>query len=334
MTNDITALQVLGTGEYVPARRIESSEFDRYWNRPDGWTFAQTGIESRAHAGPGETCVSMAAAAARDALARAGLTPTDLDAVVSVSSVGHHAIPCTAVLVHRELGLEDSGIRAFDINATCLGFIAALDLIAPTLAAGRMRHVLIVAGEVPSKGLNRDDDKTAALFGDGAGAVVIGAARSAGAGMRGSLVRTFSSGSKLCELRAGGTGLSPRESPDEFLAGTYFEMSGRSIYRLAATLMPAFFADLMAAARTRAEEIDVWVPHQASGKALEHLQSVLGLSNERVVNTLATNGNQVSASMPIALHRGIVSRRITAGKRVALIGTGAGLSLGGAVLQF
>ena len=334
MVTNSVALQILGTGEYVPGKRIESGEFDRRWNRPDGWTFAQTGVESRAHVGPGETCVSMGVEAARGALARAGLSPSDLDAVVSVSSVGYQAIPCTAVLVHRELGIEDSGIPAFDINATCLGFLTALDLIAPSLATGRMRHVLIVTGEVPSKGLNSDDEKTAALFGDGAGAVVIGLARETGTGLRGSLIRTFSSGSRLCELRAGGTGLSPRESPQEFLAGTYFEMSGRSIYRLAATLMPQFFADLMSSADTRAEDIDVWVPHQASGKAIQHLQTVLGLSNDRVVNTLVTHGNQVSASMPIALHRGIASGRITRGKRVALIGTGAGLSLGGAVLQF
>jgi 3-oxoacyl-[acyl-carrier-protein] synthase III len=194
--------------------------------------------------------------------------------------------------------------------------------------------VLIVASEVASKGINWDDEKTAALFGDGAGAVIIGAPRNTGAGLLGSLVRTFSSGAKFCEVRAGGTGLSPRDPRDTFLAGSYFEMSGRSIYRLAATLMPQFFADLMNAAGTRAEDIDVWVPHQASGMAIEHLQSVLGLAPERVVNTLVTHGNQVAASIPVALHRGIESGRIFAGKRVAMIGTGAGLSLGGAVLQF
>lgn len=328
------ALQVLGTGEYVPGNRVDSSQFDQRWNRPAGWTASQTGVESRAHVAAGETAVTMAAAAAKDALRRAGLEPAQLDAVISVSSVGYQPIPCTAVLVHRELGLEDSGVPAFDINATCLGFLAALDIVAPAIATGRMRHVLVVASEVASTGINWDDEKTAALFGDGAGAVIFGAPRNAGAGLRGSLMRTFSSGADLCTVRAGGTGLSPRAPREEFLAGSYFEMSGRSIYRLAATLMPKFFADLMNAAGTRAEEIDVWVPHQASGKAIEHLQEVLGLTPERVMNTLATHGNQVSASMPVALHRGIESGRIRAGKRIAMIGTGAGLSLGGAVLQF
>lgn len=334
MTKKATALQVLGTGEYVPGNRIDSTQFDQRWNRPAGWTFEQTGVESRAHATSSESAVMMAAAAARQALQRAELDAAQLDVVISVSSVGYQPIPCTAVLIHRELGLEDSGIPAFDINATCLGFLAALDLIAPSIAAGRLRHALVVASEVASKGINWDDEKTAALFGDGAGAVVLGAPRRAGAGLRGSLVRTFSSGSKLCEVRAGGTGLSAREPREEFVAGSYFEMSGRSIYRLAATLMPKFFADLMSTAETRAEDIDVWVPHQASGQAIEHLRTVLGLSPERLVSTIGTHGNQVAASMPIALHRGIESGRIGAGKRVAMIGTGAGLSLGGAVLQF
>jgi 3-oxoacyl-[acyl-carrier-protein] synthase III len=328
------ALEILGTGEYVPSRRITSTYFDEHWNKPTGWTFEQTGIDSRAHAEPGETSVSMAAAAARDALRAAGLDAADLDAVISVSSVGHQAIPCTAVLVHRELGLDRSGVPAFDINSTCTGFLTALDLIAQSIATGRVRHALIVAGEVASRGLNWDDTATAALFGDGAGAVVIGASRSPQSALRGFLMRTYSAGSQLCQLRAGGTGLSPRAEPDEFLDGTYFEMSGRSIYRMAATLLPDFLRDLMVTADSRPDEVDVWVPHQASGKAIAHLQEALGLPADKMVRTLATHGNQVAASIPIALHRGITSGRIQRGNRVGIIGTGAGISLGGAVLQF
>jgi 3-oxoacyl-[acyl-carrier-protein] synthase-3 len=328
------ALQILGTGEYVPARRIASAEFDRRWNVADGWTLAQTGIASRAHAGPGETSVSMSAAAARDALARASLDASQLDAVVCVSSVAHQAIPCTAVLIHRELGLADSGIRAFDVNSTCTGFITALELVAPAIATGQLRNVLIVAGEVASRGLKDDDRNTAALFGDGAGAVIVGPARSPSSRLRGTLLRTYSSGSKLCELRAGGTGLSPRAEPDTHLAGTYFEMNGRSIYRLAATLLPGFLSDLLARAGTALGDVDVWVPHQASGKAIDHLQGSLGLPPDRLVRTLETHGNQVAASLPVALHRGIESGRIARGKCFAMIGTGAGISLGGAVLVY
>ena len=234
--------------------------------------------------------------------------------------------------MHRELGLERSGVPAFDINSTCTGFLTALDLIAQSIATGRLKHVLIVASEVASLGLDWDDPSTAALFGDGAGAVVIGAARTPDAALQGFLMRTFSSGADLCRIRAGGTGLPPRA--DDFLAGTYFEMSGRSIYRLAATLLPDFLADLMRTAGMQVDDVDVWVPHQASGKALSHLQAALKLPAGRFIHTLATHGNQVSASIPVALHRGIESGRIRPGKRVGLIGTGAGISLGGAVLQF
>jgi len=328
------ALQILGTGEYVPGKRIDSSVFDRHWNKPAGWTFENTGVQSRAHVSPGETCITMGALAARAALERASLQAAELDAVISISSVGHQAIPCTAVLIHRELGMSDTGIPAFDINSTCVGFLTALNLMSSAIDSGRMRHVLIVASEVASLGLNWDDQATAGLFGDGAGAIVLGVSRSPGAQLRGTLMRTFSGGADLCELRACGTGLSPRGPQEEFLSGTYFEMNGRSIYRMAATLLPGFLPDLLRAADTSMDEIDVWVPHQASGKALEHIQAALDLPEERMVRTLATHGNQVAASLPIAVHRGIESGKITAGKRVALLGTGAGITLAGAVLQF
>lgn len=220
------------------------------------------------------------------------------------------------------------------MNATCLGFIVALDLVAQAIATGRYRAVLIVASESVSLGLHGDDRSTAALFGDGAGAIVVGTARREGALLRVSHVQTFSAGLEFCQIRAGGSGLSPRENAHHYLAATAFEMQGRQAYKLAAQLLPQFLATVLDRAGIEAHEVDVWVPHQASGRAIEHLQRVLGLPAERFVMTLKTSGNQVSASLPIGLHRGIAAGMIRPGTTVALVGSGAGLSFGGAVLSF
>jgi 3-oxoacyl-[acyl-carrier-protein] synthase III len=148
------ALQLLGSGEYIPGLRVDSSEFDRRWGKPAGWTQDQTGVVTRAFIAPGEDVVTMGAAAARAALGDAQVDPGSLDAIIAVGSVPAQAIPCTAAFVHRELGLGSSGVAAFDVNATCLGFLAALDMVAQGIATGRYRRVLLVASEVASAGLN------------------------------------------------------------------------------------------------------------------------------------------------------------------------------------
>jgi 3-oxoacyl-[acyl-carrier-protein] synthase-3 len=328
------ALQILGTGEYAPRNRVESTELDRRWDKAEGWTAHQTGVSSRAYAADDESVIVMGASAARQALAAAEVEAAQIDAIIAVGSVPYQAIPCTAVFIQRELGLGTSGIAAFDVNSTCLGFLVALDLISHAIATGRYRHVLIVASERASQGLNWDDSSTAGLFGDGAGAVLIGVPRRAGPQLRAAYVQSYGDGVECCQIRAGGSRLPPRTSMSEFMSGTHFEMRGRQIYKLAAELLPGFLRSLWQRARTRVEEIDVWVPHQASGRAITHLQCALELPSERFVLTLPTHGNQVSASIPVALHRGITEQRIRPGDTIALIGTGAGISLGGAVLDF
>jgi 3-oxoacyl-[acyl-carrier-protein] synthase-3 len=334
MSSTGIALQILGTGEYVPRQRVDSEAFDTRWGKSRGWTQRHTGVATRAYAGPGEDVVTMGAAAAREALAAAGVDAPQLDAIICVGSVPYQAIPCTATFLQRALGLQDSGIAAFDVNATCLGFIVALDLVAQAIATGRYRTALIVASECVSIGLDASDYTTAALFGDGAGAAVVGAPTHSGPRLRASHVQTFSAGLEHCQIRSGGSAVNPHTRLDEFLKGTVFEMQGRQTYKLAAELLPQFLATLLNRAGAQSPEVTTWVPHQASGRAIAHLQKLLALPTERFISTLESVGNQVSASLPVALHRGIASGRIRPGDVVALVGSGAGLSFGGVVLDF
>jgi 3-oxoacyl-[acyl-carrier-protein] synthase III len=328
------AMQILGTGEHIPDRRVDSTEFDRRWNKEPGWTYRQTGVRSRAFIGVDESAVTMGVRAAREALAAADIAPAQLDAIISVSSVPYQLIPSTAAFLQRGLDLQESGIAAFDINATCLGFIVALDLVAQGVATGRYRTVLIVASEPASIGIDWDDPGTAGLFGDGAGAVVVGVPRRDQAALRASRIATFSAGLEYCQIRAGGTARYPRATTGATLDGTAFEMRGRPIYKLAAERFPPFLDALLHLGGTARDEVDVWVPHQASGHALAHMHALMHVPLDRMVLTLETAGNQVSASLPIAVHRAVTGGRIRPGSRVALLGAGAGVSFGGVILDY
>ena len=333
-TNSIP-LRILGTGEHVPATCIESHMLDERWGKATGWTFKHAGIERRYYAGEDETTSSMAAMAAHSALTAAGLQAQDLDCIVSACSVMEQAIPCSGVLIQRQLGLEESGIPAFDINATCLSFVAALDLLSTAIAVGRYQRVLIVSSEIASAGLRWDDAETTMLFGDGAAAVVLGGADDVGDGeLLGTHFETFSAGADLCQVRSGGTRIRPRTDMAGFLRGACFEMQGRATYRMAAQRLPRFLERLFDRTRVGLDQLSCIVPHQASAKGLAHLEAALKLPSDMLVKMLATRGNQMAASIPVTLHHAITSGRLQRGNLMALVGSGAGLSFGGAILRY
>jgi 3-oxoacyl-[acyl-carrier-protein] synthase-3 len=328
-------LRILGTGRYLPRAVLVSEELDARWGRPPGTAFRQVGVRQRHVAAADESSSFMAARAAEHALAAAGLRADNLDAIVSASAVMEQAIPCLGAQVQREMGLGSSGIPAFDVNATCLSFLVALDLVASMLAAGRWRRALIVSSEMPSVGLNPNDPSTAALFGDGAAAVVVDLAPAgSGSALLGSHFVTYGDGSEHCQIRGGGTRAQAMPEASNARAASWFEMDGPATYRLAARHFPAFLDKLLQQATINLTDIDCIVPHQASGRALDHLGRSLGVAASRIVRTLPKVGNQVAASLPNALHEAIMEGRVHRGGTVALLGSGAGLSIGGVVLRY
>ncbi|WP_230812775.1 hypothetical protein [Xanthomonas translucens] len=208
----------------------------------------------RHYAGADEPASLLGERAARAALAAAQLEPDQVDCVISACSLMEQAIPCSAALLHARLGLQGSGLPAFDINATCLSFIAALDLAACAIATGRYRRVLIVCSEIASVGLNRDDMDTAPLFGDGAAALVLvlGAdSGDSGSQLLAAHLETYSEGIEHCRVRAGGTRLRLEHGIDALRAGSLFEMNGRANYRLAAAKLPGLLQRLLHKAGAR-----------------------------------------------------------------------------------
>ena len=328
-------LRILATGQYIPSLRIESEDFDRRWSKPAGWTRRHVGIDYRHFASPDEPASLMAAMAAQDALQRVGLRADQVDVVISVGGVMEQAIPCTASLVHERLGLAGTGIPAYDVNATCLGFLVALDLVAGAMATRRYRRALIVAGEVASAGLNWNDTDTAALFGDGGAAVIVEAAGPDDrACLLASHMETYSEGTRFCQVRSGGTRVRLADGAEAYAAASQFEMSGRSTYRLAAQKLPGFMQTLFSRAGVSVDDLKLLVPHQASAKALDHLQRALRLPPEVLVRILQTHGNQMAASIPLALHHAIERGDLRRGDLFAMVGSGAGLSFAGAVLRY
>lgn len=332
----IRHIRILGTGHVLPKNCVLSSEIDHRQGFPLGKTQQAGGVFQRYFAAADETAATMAAAAARRALDAAGLTLDDIDCLVATSATMDQGMPSNAALIHAELGLTKRGIPAFDINASCLGFLAALDALTWMVTAGGYQRVLLVAADMASCGLNWNDLEASSIFGDGAAAVILGKSNDAATGSRiyASSLKTYSEGVHYCEIPAGGSRYHPTRITEEFLPLTKFHMDGKKVFRLASQIMPNFMSQLLQAAGKSLQDIDWFVPHQASQLAIHHLTRRLSVAPEKVIDIFANHGNQVAASLPTALDIGIRDGRIQRGQLLMLIGTGAGLSMGGVVMEY
>ena len=324
-------ISIDGTGVAVPATMQLSSDLDLRIGKPAGWLFRRTGVFSRPVCGA-ESQIDLGLAAARDAIAAAGIEAKDIDILLFAAAVPYQPIPATAPLLQQRLGIADGGCAAFDINATCLSFLSALDLLASMLATGRYRRGLVVSSEVASRALPwQTHPETAALFGDGAAAAVL----SSGAGNAGivaAAMETHPSGYDACRLAAGGTRFDFHEAPEEFARNSLFEMAGETLYRLTLKIFPPFLDRLLDSAGWDRKDVDVVVPHQASPGALAHLAKRSGFRRDVVIDIMRDRGNQIAASLPSALHAARATQRLSSGSKVLMLGTSAGVSLGGLAL--
>lgn len=293
---------------------------------------ASPGMAERRAAGAAETGSMMAAAAARAALDAAAWRANEVDVLIGACAVMEQPIPGAAILVQRRLGIGASGIPAFDVNATCLSGLLALDIAVTGLATGKWRRALVVGAELPSRAIDPADAAMAGIFGDGAAALALAA--DGPQTILASRFESYGDHADLCALEAGGTRLSPHDDLDRFLAGSRFRMAGPALYRATARLFPGFLDRLLNAAGIAADEIDLVIPHQAGAAALDHLARVLGGPRDRIVDIFAEHGNQVAASLPHALHIARADRRLTPGATVLLIGSAAGITLGGMVVRW
>jgi 3-oxoacyl-[acyl-carrier-protein] synthase-3 len=233
------------------------------------------------------------------------------------------------------LGVSDGAAAAFDVNATCLSFLSALDVAAAKIALGQCRRVLIFSSEIASRALPwATQPDVAALFGDGAAAVIVEAPNHKGPMICASLMETYPSDYDACQIGSGGTRFDYQNEPALFSKHSQFQMDGRRLFRLAHKRFPAFIQKLLDQAGWSISDVDVIVPHQASPAGLAHLVRTTGLSTDRVINICSTYGNQIAASIPTALDIGARDERIKRGSKVLMLGTSAGVSFGGIALEY
>ena len=330
-TNTAQGLTILGTGRALPARAVHSAEIDARLGFTTGHIQGATGVATR-YVCTTESQIDLAAEAARKAIADAGLLARDITVILSAAAVPYQPIPAMAPAIQRALGIADGSCFSTDINCTCLGFAAALHIADGLLRAGNPANILIVSAEIASRGLPwKTQPAVAGLFGDGAGAAVV--TLTAGAGIRAAHFATYASGYEACAIGAGGTRIDFEQEPEAFAAHSKFAMDGKELFRITARHFGGFVDALLAQADTRRKDIACVIAHQASPGALAHMIHLCGFSADQVVNIAAEYGNQIAASIPFVLDHARQAGRVRRGDRILILGTSAGVSFGGLVMD-
>lgn len=328
-------ISILGSGVCVPSREVTSLELDKKLGKEPGWVQNKSGVEKRYFADDSTSNTKMAAKAAIQALKEANLDIADIDCVIGACGVMEQALPNTSTLLLRELGLGNKGVCAFDINTTCLSFLSAFDMASYLISAGRFRNILIFSSDMPSLALDWSHLESSTIFGDGAAAVLLSEANEFKTSFKilSSHMETYSEGSSYCQIQGGGTRRHPNRCGEDFKKYHFFEMDGKAAYKLTASKIGGFLESLFEGLSMSFRDVDFIVPHQASLLAINHLRKKLGIAPEKVINIFQQYGNQVAASIPTALHILRQNYSLSTGQKIMIIGTGAGISLGGILLE-
>ncbi len=321
-------VSIAATGIYRPESVLLASVLDAAQGWPSGTTARRSGVTARRRAGAEESASMMAAAA----LAAAGGDRLGhIDRLVVTSIMPEQPIPTTAALVAKRLDLTP-GLMTYDVNASCLGFLQALEGAAAAVTLGLSRCVGVVAVEQATLGLDESDDATAPLFGDGAAAAIVIPAEGK-AGILAHRLETYPEGVSLCEIRAGGSRWNlrrPPPSPRDYL----FRMDGRGLARLAMDRLPGFIDKVLAEAGVARSELACVIPHQASRLGLKFLRRWLGPQGPVMIDILADHGNQVTASLPTALHVAVTEGHLRRGDLALMVGTAAGFGMGAMLFRY
>jgi len=319
------SIGILGVGSYVPDRVMTNDELSKLVDPSDEWITERTGIKQRHIAEPGQAASDLALPAARQALEQAGMDPAELDLVVVATVTPDMFFPSTGSLLASELGAPDAA--AYDLSAGCTGFMYALAQAYGTVAGGLARNALVVGAETLSKIINWHDRSTCVLFGDGAGAVVIGRAQDGG--FKGFELGSDGEGGKELAIPGGG---SRNPSTAETVAQEmhFLQMNGREVYKFATRVLVTSAEKLLDEISLTVDDVDLYVPHQANKRIIDHAASKLGIPEEKVFVNVDRYGNTSSASIPLCLAQGVREGRLKVGTRVLMTGMGAGLTWGSA----
>jgi 3-oxoacyl-[acyl-carrier-protein] synthase-3 len=321
---------LLGTGSCLPARVLRNCDFPASLDTSDEWIRSRTGIQERRIGTSAETTAHLGLEASRRALDSAQLNPADVDMIICATVTPDMMVPANACLIQAGLGCRP--VPAFDLNAACTGFLYSLAVAAQFIRTGACQRILVVGSETLSRVVDFSDRSTCVLFGDGAGAVVLGAAESP----RGQhFFRLHADGTRGDYIRLNGTRLRPpASSPDETRPTDYFDflrMNGREVFKFAVRTIVEVIGEGLAECNLTPSDIDLVIPHQVNQRIIDAAFADLNFPKEKLMVNLDRYGNTSSASIPIALDEAVRTRRIGPGDRVLLIAFGGGLTWGGGV---
>jgi 3-oxoacyl-[acyl-carrier-protein] synthase-3 len=323
---------ILGTGAYAPARVLTNTELALTIDTSDEWIVSRSGIRERHIAAPGEMTSDMAVHAARLALADAKLQPADIDLLVIATITPDMPMPATACSVQHKLGLSTS-TACFDLNAACSGFIYALDTACAMIGSGRYRHALVIGVEKLSSIVDWTDRTTCVLFGDGAGAAVIGASPRPAVGLIGAKLGSYGDCVDLLCIPAGGSN-TPASAASLASRDHFLKMKGKEVFKYAVRGMEEAARDILEQHGIAANQINLVIPHQANRRIIESIAQYLELPMERFFVNLDRYGNTSAASIPIALDEARRAGRINPGDLTLLVAFGAGLTYGSALIRW
>ena len=316
---------LLGTGGYLPETVLTNEEISRSVDTTHEWIIERTGIRERRIAARHETASSMAEAASRQALEAAGIGPDEVDLIIVGTGTPDRVFPSTACLLQHRLGVRRGA--AFDVQAACSGFIFALSIADQYIRAGSARNVLVVGSELNSRLVDWSDRSTCVLFGDGAGAVVLGATDRPG--LLSTHIHSDGQYQDLLYVPNPNASFSEDET-----ATRYLKMQGNEVFKVAVNTLGRIVDETLADNGLAKADIDWLVPHQANIRIITATAKKLRMSMEQVVVTVERQGNTSSASIPLALNEAIRDGRIIRGQTVLMEAFGGGFAWGSALLRY
>jgi 3-oxoacyl-[acyl-carrier-protein] synthase-3 len=319
----LTYSRILGTGSYLPARILTNADLEKLVETNDQWIVERTGIRERHIAAEGELTSDLATRAAEAALGAAGLLADDVDLLLVATTTPDLVFPSTACIVQSKLGITN-GKPAFDLQAVCSGFVYALAVADQFIKTGAAKHVLVVGAETLSRITDWNDRSNCILWGDGAGAVVLGASAEPGI-----LATHLHADGRHKELLRTTTGAS-----SGLHEPAYMRMEGNAVFKMAVNTLDRIVDETLEANGLQKSDIDWLVPHQANIRIISATAKKLGMSMERVVTTVAGHGNTSAASVPLAFDVAVRDGRIRRGHTVLMEAFGGGFTWGSALLKY
>jgi 3-oxoacyl-[acyl-carrier-protein] synthase-3 len=319
----LTYSRILGTGSYLPARILTNADLEKLVETNDQWIVERTGIRERHIAAEGEFTSDLAAQAARAALEAAGLQPDDIDLLLVATTTPDLVFPSTACIVQSKLGMTN-GRPAFDLQAVCSGFVYALSVADQFIKTGAARHVLVIGAETLSRITDWNDRGNCILWGDGAGAVVLGASSEPGI-----IATHIHADGRHKELLRTTTGASTGLHEPAVM-----RMEGNAVFKMAVNTLDRIVDETLEANGLSKADIDWLVPHQANIRIISATAKKLGMSMDHVVTTVAGHGNTSAASVPLAFDVAVRDGRIQRGQTVLMEAFGGGFTWGSALLKY